>query len=117
MTKNVSKTTQSIPTTDTSVKNLTKADLVRIGWSSAYIEKALTHGWLVGIKVAVPGREKTVRWEVTEEDYQIWRNTRRQAKSGFSGTSAEMASLDEYLKAAKPEQIAAIRRSLEAATK
>lgn len=112
------KQNQTTPTSadsaESTEKRLTKADIIALGWSPVYIERSLTKGTLKGTKVPIPGR-KTVRWEVTQLAYDTWRSTRNQNRGAFTGTSRNIQQLDEYLKAAKPAQIAAIQASLDAA--
>jgi len=107
----------SVPTadsTESAESRLTKADIIALGWSPVYIERSLTKGALKGVKYPIPGR-KTVRWEVTREAYDTWRSTRNQNRGVFSGSDRDIQHLDEFLKAAKPAQIAAIQKSLDAA--
>lgn len=104
----------SADSTKSAESRLTKADIVALGWSPVYIERSLTKGALKGAKYPIPGR-KTVRWEVTQAAYDTWRATRNQNRGVFTGTSRDIQNLDEFLKSAKPNQIAAIRKSLAAA--
>jgi len=90
---------------------LTKKDLIAKGWSPAYIEKSLKSGSLKGKLVPVPERPKTLRWEVTPEAYAEWR-AGKDARSEFQATPREIESVQAYLKAAKPAEIAALRKSL-----
>jgi len=89
--------------------------MARYDKSSVYVKRALQRGWLKGHKVLMQGT-KVEQWVSYVEDVESWRasaESHKASKSKFTGTTRQMEDLQEYLRQAKPEQIAALRRTLE----
>jgi len=95
-------------------KYFTIAMIVRQGFSRVYVHRAFVKGWLHGKKVTMPNNPHVMQWVCLESEYRAWRK-RCLAHSNagiFTGTARQIEGLQEYLKDAKPDDIAALRKSL-----
>jgi hypothetical protein len=89
--------------------------MARYDKSSVYVKRALQKGWLAGHKVLMAGTQ-VYQWVAFVEDVEAWRKSAEQhkaSKARFTGSERDMNDLQAYLKNAKPEQIEALRKSLE----
>lgn len=96
------------------VKMYTIATIVRMGFSRVYIHRAFVKGWLKGSKMAMPNNANIKQWCCTEEQFLAWRKRcdSHSNRGAFLGTAKDLDRLSEFLRAAKPEQIEAIKQSL-----
>lgn len=94
---------------------ITIAQIVRLGFSRVYVHRAFVKGWLQGKKVAMPTNPRVLQWVCTKAQYKEWRQRcdQHSNRGTFSGTARQIESLQEYLKSAKAEDVAALRKSIE----
>lgn len=102
--------------TDASKQTMTVQQIMaKYDKSSVYVKRALQKGWLKGHKVLMEGTQ-VYQWVAYVQDVEAWRKSaesHKASKSRFTGSARDMNDLQEYLKNAKPEQIQALRKSLE----
>ena len=86
--------------------------------SSVYVKRALQRGWLKGHK-ALMGSTKVEQWLAYTVDVEAWRKSaesHKSPKAQFAGTPRQLKDLSDWVSdpATKIEDIAALRKSLEA---
>ena len=103
---------------ETSAKPVTMLTVVQIcercDLSPVYVKRALQHGWLEGEKRLMSGTQ-VEQWVAAEPVVEAWRKScesHKASKSGFSGSAKQIRELQAYVKDAKPQDIAALRKSL-----
>ena len=86
--------------------------------SRVYVVRSLQRGWLKGHKVLM-GSTKVEQWVAFTADVEAWRKSaesHKSPKAQFAGTPRQLKDLSDWVSdpATKIEDIAALRKSLEA---
>jgi hypothetical protein len=96
----------------------TIAEIIRLEHKSkVYIHRALQFCWLIGTLRQMEN-SKNNHWLVPESERKAWRDRVVQHTQStpreFTGSQADLAGLQEFLRTARAEDIAKIRKSLKA---
>lgn len=85
--------------------------------SHVYVLRALQKGWLLGGRKVPMQGTKVMQWVVPVHEVEAWRKSaeaHKASKARFTGTTRDLDEFFAYLKEAKAEDVAKLRKSLDA---